>query len=160
MVLAIVAMVALSPNLHTQTPLSTAPPANGGVNNGGSSGAGTANKTAPSCNLTGDDHEWGDQNETDASLLATHALDDGNGTNDTGGHAEDGCTPSSWDPDSVGDRESAAHAAPEADRSLADVLALGTIGLAPALSGWIASASVGLVAGSGLLVEPLLGTAS
>ncbi len=113
MILAIIAMVAFTPTLHTQTPVSTVPPASGGTNtgNGSTSGTGTSagNGTASNCNVTGDDHEWDDQNESSGNGNGTHAWDGATPANGTEDHDWGECNATAGDHDGMGDRMSDGH---------------------------------------------------
>jgi hypothetical protein len=152
-IVVILAMVLMAPNLHTQTPVSTTPPSNGGTGGGGSGGTGTGsgtgsgNGTLANCNVTRDDQESGDQNVTDSSVMAVHSLDDGNQTNETGDHDWGECNATAGDHDSMGDQESEAHRAAAADHGLADELSADVVALVPMLAGamvasWNALATV------------------
>ncbi len=172
MVLVIIAMILVPPTLHTQTPVSTSPPSNGGTGNGGGAdtgtGPGTGNGTGgstgagtsptPSCNATGDDHAGDGQNESDVIGMAVHTLDDGNRTNGTAGH-DGACDGLSVDHDRQGDRMSNNHHGHEAD-DLAGNLAQAAMTLGPILTGWVSTAAQGLVAFGGLFFEPLAGLVS
>lgn len=153
-IVVILAMVLMVPSLHTQTPVSTAPPSNGGTGSGSSGGTGTGggsgsgNGTLANCNVTGNDQGSGDQNVTDSSVPAVLSPDNGNQTNETGNHDWGQCSATAGDHDSMGDRESEAHRAAQADHGLADELSADVIALVPMLAGamtasWNALATVG-----------------
>jgi hypothetical protein len=147
-IVVILAMVLMVPSLHTQTPVSTAPPTNGGTGGGGSGGTGTGggsgsgNNTLANCNVTGNEPETGDGNVTDSSVTGVGILD-GNQTNETGTHDGGACGATSGDHDSKGDQESEAHASPNA-RGLADELSADVLALVPFLGGALAAAGSAL----------------
>ncbi len=170
-VLVIIAMVLVPPTLHTQTPVSTSPPGNGGTGNGGGAGtgtgtgtgsgtgSGTGTGTSPSCNATRGDEPWDDHNETDMNDMVVHTLDDGNWTNDTGGHDGMPCDSSSVDHDQQGDRMSDGHNGHEAS-DLVGTFTEDALSLAPILSGWLTTASHALTSVGGLFFEPFTGLVS
>ncbi len=157
----IIAAVLMVPSLHTQTPASATPPSNGGTGSEGSggtgtgSGSGSGNGTSTPCNVTGDDRESGEANDTDASAMIVHPLD-GNQTNETGDHDEGPCSASGVDHDSMGDRESEAHRAPQADRGVADELSADVLAIVPQLAG-TSTASWNALAQLGRAVSGFLG---
>ncbi len=119
--LVLIAMVAVTPNLHTQTPVSMVPPANGGTgagNNG--AGNGTSNCTASSGNETSEngDHE---------------------------GSTSTACTSDPVDHDSMGDQMSSEHRSAAADEHIHSGLEADAIALAELGATWAAAAAHGLV---------------
>ena len=159
-ILAIIAMVALTPNLHTQTPVSTAPPTSGGTGNGGNgtSGAtgGAGNSTAPTCNVTGDDHEWDGHNETDGNWSGNRTWDDGNRTNETEDHDWGACNATAGDHDGNGDQASDGHHGHGED-DLVGMAIQGALALAPVLTGGFTAVSSAAALLSGFLVRPFAG---
>lgn len=125
--LVMIAMVLVPPTLHTQTPVSTVPPTNGGTNTGSpDTGNGTANCTVSSGNQTGEngDHE-GSSSTTCGSDLVDH--------------------------DSMGDAMSSEHRNVAADEHIhsgleADAIAVAELGMT-----WAANAAHGLFALGALL---------
>ncbi len=160
-ILAIIAMVAFTPNLHTQTPVSTAPPASGGTNTGGGStsgtGTGAGNGTATTCNVTGDDHAW--DNETDGNWNGTHGWDDANPTNGTGDHGSEACNATAGDHDGMGDQASDGHHGHGEDDLVVGAMQ-DALSLVPALSVGLAAAWNALVSVTGTFVHGLVGLVS
>jgi hypothetical protein len=164
-ILAIVALMLYTPNLHTQTPVSTSPPSNGGTNNGGNGGnntkggPGAGNNTTPSCNETGDDHEWDDRNETNSNETAAHTWDDGNETSEVAVHSLDECNATGGDHDWKGDNESNDHNGHGED-GIANLLEQDVLSVVPGV--WYGTASVASAVGAtfGLVSGLLTGSAS
>ena len=161
MILAIIAMVAFTPNLHTQTPVSNVPPASGGTNtgNGSTSGTGTStgNGTASNCTVTGDDHEWADGNETDGN--ATHAWDGATPANGTEDHDWGECNATAGDHDWMGDRMSDGHHGHGED-NLVGAAIEDALSLVPLLSVGLSAAWNGFASATGTLVHAFVGLVS
>lgn len=164
-ILAIVALMLYTPNLHTQTPVTTSPPSNGGTNNGGpsgnktESGPGAGNQTTPSCNETGDDHEWDDRNETDSEGTASHEWNDGNETSDIADHSPDECNATAGDHDWKGDNESNDHNG-HGDDGIANLLEQAVFAAVPGVWFWTASVASGVASAFGLVFGFLAESAS
>lgn len=124
--LVLIAMVLVSPTLHTQTPVSTTPPANGGTGTGSPDAGNTTGCSASSGNQTGEngDHE---------------------------GSSSSTCTSDPVDHDSTGDAMSSEHRNVAADEHIhsgleADAIALAELGMT-----WAATAAHGVFSLGGLL---------
>ncbi len=135
MILVIFAMVLMNPTLHTQSPATIGPPANGGTGSGSSGAAGAGNGTTPTCSVTSGGQESDGHNETDVSTAAIHPLDDGNDTNGTGTHDGSACGDPPVDHDSVGDVASHEHRGAASEHRMqpqleADAIALAQVGVA------------------------------
>lgn len=140
-ILVVIAAMLLIPNLHTQTPTSTAPPSNGTPGGGGNGGTGTGTGTGggtgsgPGCTLTGANQTWDDDNQTNANGTTIHTSDTDDQANGTGDNDGDGGCPAVNSPqdgggDAHGDQMSGEHRSSTADAHAAnelsgDLLALG-----------------------------------
>ncbi len=159
-VLAIVAIMLLSPGLRTQTPAATAPPNNGtpgsgGAGNntgGGGTGGGTGNGTVPSCSSTPEANESEGPGGSNATVSTYQLLDDTNGTGDQNGSH---CGGSTGDHDANGDLHSNDHHG----QSLEDMLSQDAIALAPIVSAAATAFWNGVTYVGGLLVQPLASAA-
>lgn len=123
-ILVVFAMVLLNPTLHTQTPVSTSPPPNGGTGSGDSGATGTSNSTTTGCNVTAS-NQTGENGDHDGGASST-------------------CGDLSVDHDAMGDRMSSEHRSLAADEHMhsgleADVLALAQLGMT-----WTTSAVHGM----------------
>jgi len=115
-ILVVLAMVLLNPTLHTQTPVSTAPPTSGGTGNGGSGANGTSgasNGTSTSCTANAG-NETGENGDHDGSAAST-------------------CGDPPVDHDAMGDKMSSEHRNIAADEHIhsgleADAIALASLG--------------------------------
>ncbi len=115
----LLAMVLVPPTLHTQTPVSSVPPANGGANTGSPDAGNSTTGCTASSNQTGEngDHE---------------------------GNASSTCTSDPVDHDAMGDRMSSEHRNIAADEHIhsgleADAIALAELGMT-----WAATAVHGV----------------
>ena len=136
-ILVLIATILLNPTLHTQTPASTAPPPNGGTDNGGSGATGTRNSTATNCN----------------GAAANETGENG----DHAGGAASTCGDLPVDHDAMGDRMSSEHRNLAADEHMhlgleADVIALAQLGMT-----WGATGVHGLVSVGASLAGALSG---
>lgn len=121
----LIAMVLMTPNLHTQTPASTTPPANGGTGSGSGGTTGTGNSTATSCNVTAG-NETGENGDHDGSTSST-------------------CGDPAADHDAMGDKMSSEHRSIAADEHIHFGLGADVIAFAQLAMTWTATAVHGLV---------------
>lgn len=158
MIVVIIAMVLMSPTLHTQTPTGVTPPTNGGTGGGGGgsgtgTGGGSGNNTVSNCTTAGDD-----QNDTDQSIAVVHTSD-GNQTSEAGDQDEGACGASGVDHDSTGDAMSHDHNG-HGDDGLADAVSADALVLAQNVGTWVLASFAGMVPLAESLAAALAGLAS
>ena len=120
----LIAMVLMTPNLHTQTPVSTAPPSNGGTGSGSGGTTGTGNGTTTGCTVTAG-NETGENGDHDGGTSST-------------------CGDPTVDHDAMGDKMSSEHRSIAADEHIHVGLGADAIAFAQLAMTWTATAVHGL----------------